>query len=81
MHGLWQHVLPGVLPRVPLGVRTFTPQLVGGLLCVDRLSQALTPGKGPHWLSLILLTGLNKRLPLPQQPAITHGWHLSPGKG
>lgn len=46
------------LPWGPLGVRTLTPHLVGGLLCVDQLSQALTLGKGPPWLGLILLTGL-----------------------
>lgn len=66
---------------VPLGVCSFPPQLVGGLLCADQLSQALTPGKGPPRLSLILLTGLKTHLRLPLRPAITHGWRLSPSKG
>lgn len=64
----------------PCGPR-LTLQLVGGLLCVDQLSQALTPGKGPPRLSLILLTGLKMHLHLPLRPAIPHGWHLSPSKG
>lgn len=74
------------LPRGPFGVHTYSPAgwagLEGGrLLCVDRLSRALTPGKGPPWLPPILLTGLNSCLHLPPQPAITHCWHLSPSKG
>lgn len=81
MHGLRQHISLGPLPRGPPRVRTLTAQLVEGLLCADQLSQALTPGKGPPWLSLILLMELKTRLHLPLQPAITHGWHLSPSKG
>ena len=67
-------------PVAPLGSTLLLPSWLGGvgggrLLCVDRLNQALTPGKGPPWLLPILLTGLNSRLHLPQQPAITHRWH------
>ena len=67
--------------EAPLGSAPWLPSWLGGLLCVDQLSQALTPGKGPPWLSLVLLTELNLRLHFPSQPAITHGWHLSPSKG
>ena len=74
------------LPRGPLGVHTLTPQLVGpswsgeAAVCGPAESGP-NPGKGPPWLPPILLTGLNLRLHLPQQPAITHRWHLSPSKG
>lgn len=60
----------------PLGVHTLTPHLVGGLLCVDQLSQALTPGKGPPWFLLILLTGLKIfRTSLRNPPLLMVGTH------
>lgn len=49
-------------PWSPWGLHPHA-QLVGGLPCVDQLSQALTLGKGPPWLLLILLTGLKMHLP------------------
>ena len=65
----------GLPPCGPLGVCALTPQLAGGrLLCVDQLSQALTLGHGPPWLSLILLTGLKlRRISLCSPPLLMVG--------
>lgn len=66
----------GLPPCGPLGVCALTPQLAGGrLLCVDRLSQALTLGH-VLWLSLILLTGLKMhRTSLCSPPLLMVGVH------
>lgn len=49
-------------PVDPVGPAPSLPSWLGGC-CVDQLSQALTLGKGPLWLLLILLTGLKMHLP------------------